>query len=195
MNSEYAVPSYPYTGIGEAHGAFLLCKLLNSRKTNLTLERNNALSWDEMRTSDVVFLGAPKLNPQLKDIPAAGGFVIEGATLRNQKPRPGEQDAYSSKWSDDHTQLLEDYGLIYRLPGLHEHGEIMILGSSSTEGTWAAAEYVTQPVYARELVQKVSSSAGKLPRCYQVVIRVEFKQQVPWKISYLTHRILDPPWK
>ncbi len=195
LQSDYAVPSYPYTGIGEANGAFLLCKLLHARKPNLQLERNNALSWDELRTSDVVFLGAPKLNQQLKDIPVVGGFTIEGGALLNQKPGPGEQESYRNKWSDDHTQLLEDYALIYRLPGLHEHGEIMVLGSASTEGTWAAAEYVTLPVYAKDLVQRVKGTGGKLPPCYQVVIRVEFKQQVPWKLAYVTHRILETPWK
>ncbi len=195
LKSDYAVPSYPYTGVGEAKGAFLLCKLLHARKSDLIMERNSALSWDELRTTNVIFLGSPKLNPQLKDIPVKGGFFIEGGALRNQMPRPGEQDAYQGKWSDDHMQLLDDYALIYRLPGLYEHGEIMILASSSTEGTWAAAEYVTRPAYARELVQQVKISGGKLPRCYQIVIRAEFKQQVPLKISYVTHRILDPPWE
>ncbi len=195
LQGDYAVPSYPYTGVGEAKGAFLLCKLLHTRKPNLILERNSALSWDELRTNNVVFLGSPKLNPQLKDIPVKGGFLIEGGALRNQKPSPGEPNAYHDKWSDDHRLLLEDYALIYRLPGLYDHGEIMILASSSTEGTWAAAEYVTRPVYAKDLVKRVQTSVGMLPRCYQLVIRAEFKQQVPWKISYVTHRILNPPWE
>jgi len=71
----------------------------------------------------------------------------------------------------------------------------MILGSASTEATWAAAYYVTKPTYARELVDKVGLSSGALPPAFQIVIRVEFKQQVPWKISYVTHRLLEQPWK
>ncbi len=195
LKSQYAVPAYTYTGIGEATGAFLLCKMLYSRKPSLSIERNNSLSWDELRSSDVIFLGAPKLNQQLKDIPVKGGFLIEGAMLRNQKPGPGEHETYSNRWSDDHMELLEDHALIYRLPGLHEHGEIMVLGSPSTEGSWAAVEYVTQPAYARELVQKLRLPSGTLPRCYQVVVHAQFKKQVPWKISYVTHRVLENPWK
>jgi len=91
-------------------------------------------------------------------------------------------------------QLLEDYALIYHLPGLYDHGEIMMLGSASTEGIWAAAEYVTRPAYARDLVDRLKLPSGRLPRSYQVMIRVEFKQQVPWKISYVTHRVLKQPW-
>ncbi len=48
---------------------------------------------------------------------------------------------------------------------------------------------------SREVVQRLHSPMGKLPRCYQVVIRAEFKQQVPMKICHVTHRILDSPWK
>jgi hypothetical protein len=195
LGSEYIVPSYPYTGVGEAYGAFLLCKLLYARKPDLILQRNNALSWDELRVNNVVFLGSPKLNQQLKDIPVEGGFVIDGAAIRNQTPKPGEQNAYGNSWSDDHMKLLEDHALIYRLPGLYEHAEIMILSSSSTEGTWAAVEYVTKPIYARELVRRLQSPDGKLPPCFQIVVRAEFRQQIPWKISYVTHRVLTPPWK
>jgi hypothetical protein len=195
LKSQFAVPAYTYTGVGEATGAFLLCRLLYPRKPSLSIERNNSLSWDELRSSDVIFLGAPKLNQQLKDIPVKGGFVIEGAALLNQKPGPGEPETYTNKWSDDHAELLEDHALIYHLPGLHEHGQIMVLGSPSTEGTWAAVEYVTQPAYAKELVQKLRLPTGRLPDCYQVVVHAQFKKQVPWKMSYVSHRVLENPWK
>ncbi len=55
-------------------------------------------------------------------------------------------------------------------------------------------EYVTQPEYAKELVSRVAKSAGSLPDCYQVIIHVRFKQQVPVEIGYVTHRVLPPPW-
>ncbi len=195
LQSDYAVPAYPYTGVGEASGAFLLCRLLQSRKHDLMLKRSNTLSWDDLKSSDVIFLGSPKFNPHLKEIPADEGFAIERGAIRNPSPRPGEPDAYRSTWSEDQTQLLEDYALIYRLPGPHEHGDLMILASASTEATWAAVEYVTQPVHARELVSKVKLPSGQLPVSFQVVIRVEFKQQTPWRISFVSHRIIAQPWK
>ena len=121
--------------------------------------------------------------------------MLDQSVIRNLRPQPGESEIYGDSWSDDHMQLVEDYALIYRLPGQYGHTEIMILSSGSTEATWAAAYYVTKPMYAKELVDKVGLSSGALPPTYQVLIRVEFKQQVPWKISYVTHRVLDQPWK
>jgi hypothetical protein len=195
LKSEYAVPAYSYTGVGEATAAFLLCRLLDTRKPDLHLMRSSAVNWDDLRTNNLIFLGSPRINPILKDIPAAEGFVLDHGVIRNLHPRPGEPDTYSGSWSDDHMQLLEDYALIYSLPGQYGHTEIMILSSASTEGTWAAAYYITKPTYAKELVEKVGLSSGALPPTYQIVIHIEFKQQVPWKISYVTHRLLDQPWK
>jgi hypothetical protein len=195
LKSDYAVPSYSYTGVGEATGAFLLSRLLGARTPDMHLMRSSALNWDDLRTNNVIFLGSPRKNPILNDIPAAEGFLLDQSVIRNLRPRPGEQDTYSGSWSDDHMQLLEDYALIYRLPGQYGHTEIMILGSASTEGTWAAAYYVTKPIYAKELIDKVGLISGALPPAYQIVLRVEFKQQVPWKISYVTHRVLEQPWK
>jgi len=195
LESTYAVPAYPYTGVGEATGVFLLCKFLLERKPAMLMKRSIVLSWDDVHDNDVIFLGAPKFNQLLKDIPTEEGFSIERGAIRNPRPQAGEPDAYRSTWSQDQTQLLEDYALIHRLPGPHGKGEIMILSSASTEGTWAAVEYVTRSNYASEIVGKIKLPSGGLPRSYQAVIRVECKHQVPWKISFVTHRVLDRPWK
>ena len=112
--------------------------------------------------------------------------------VRNPQPRAGEQEAYRSTWAPNHTELLEDYALISRSPGLHGSGEIMALGGGSTEATWAAVEYVTQPLYASELVRRVGlSGRNQLPRRYQVVIHVRFQRQIPAELTYVTHRLLE----
>jgi hypothetical protein len=195
LHADYAAPAYPYTGVGEATAAFLLCRLLGARNPGLHLMRSSAVNWDDLRTNNVVFLGSPRINPILKDIPAADGFMLDNSVIRNLRPQPGESETYGDSWSDDHRQLLESHALIYRLPGQYGHTEIMILASASTEATWAAAYYVTKPAYARELVEKVVLPSGVLPPAFQIVIRAEFKQQVPWKISYVTHRVLANPWQ
>lgn len=132
LNSNYALPWHNFTGIGEATGAFLLCKLLQQPKPNLMLQRSTVLSWDEIQNNNVVFLGSPKFNLHLKDIPTKADFVIEGGVIRNLQPRPGEQAEYRDVWKTK-AELLEDYAIIHRMPGLHSRGEIMVLASSSTE--------------------------------------------------------------
>jgi len=195
LKSPYASPWHNFTGIGEASGAFLLCKLLLARKPDLLLKRSTALSWEDIGTHNVIFLGSPKFNLQLKDIPLERDFIIEGGSLRNLRPQPGEPRKFPEVWTPSHSTLLEDHALVTRLPGLHGYGEITVLAASSTEGTWAATEYVTRPQHARELVARLRLPSGKLPEAYQVVIRAKFKDQVPIETSYVTHRVLKAPRK
>ena len=67
----------------------------------------------------------------------------------------------------------------------------MALGAGSTEATWAAVEYVTQPLYTSEIVSRVGLSGGKLPEQYQIIVHVRFRRQVPVQMNYVTHRVLD----
>ncbi len=193
LGSPYAVPSYAYTGAGEAIGTFQLARLLQGRAGSFSVERSSTMTWDDIRHNNVIFVGPPKFNLHLADIPAEGGFVIRDGAIRNPQPRQGEQEAYRNSWAPNNTELLEDYALISRLHGLHGSGEIMALGAGSTEATWAAVEFVTQPLYASEIVRRVGLSAGKLPERYQVVLHVRFRRQVPVQITYVTHRVLDQP--
>jgi hypothetical protein len=195
LESPHAAPWHNFTGTGEATGAFLLGKLLEARKPDLVLKRSSVLSWDDIQQNNVIFLGSPKFNLHLKDLPAGEGFVIEGGSIQNLRPRPGEREIYADVWNPTHSVLLEDYALIYRLPGLHGRGEIMVLASSSTDGTWAAVEYVTQAEYAKDLVSRLRLPSGDLPESFQVVVKARFKEQVPVEISHVTHRVLEGPWK
>ncbi len=188
LASDYAVAWHNFTGIGEATGAFLLAQLLSQRRIPLMLKRSSALAWEDLEHHNVIFLGSPKFNRQLLDLAASGDFVIEGGVIRNRNPRPGEAAEYRDVWPNK-AEIAEDYALIHHLPGLHGRGNILILGSSSTQGTWAAAQYVTEPTHVKELVARLRlAGSGRLPPSYQVVIRARFKQDVPVELSYVTHR-------
>jgi hypothetical protein len=192
LGSSYASPWHNFTGVGEASGAFLLCRLLFPRTAGLSLKKSSALSWEDMSAHNVIFLGSPKFIPQLKDLPFDLDFVIEGGSLRNLRPRPGEPEMFHDVWTPSHGALLEDHALVTRLPGLHGHGDITVLAATSTEGTWAATEYVTRPQHAKDLVSRLRLASGKMPDCYQVVIRTKVREQVPIEMSYVTHRVLKP---
>jgi len=193
LESPYASPWHNFTGMGEASGAFLLSKLLVARRPNLLLKRSTAFSWEDLSTHNAIFLGSPKFNPQLRDIPFEQDFVIEGGSLQNRRPHPGEPEKFAEVWAPDHSALLEDHALVTRLPGLHGRGEITILAASSTEGTWAATEFVTSPAHARELVDRLGTPGGRLPEAYQVVVRAKIKDGVPIEVSYVTHRTVKAP--
>ena len=74
--------------------------------------------------------------------------------------------------------------------GIEGWGEVLVLASSSTEGTWAAADYVTDPDHLRELTRRLSQDTGRVPDCYQVLLRSRFRKQVPIQTEYVGHHVV-----
>ena len=172
-------PDLIYTGVGQATAAFLLAKEFDRLKIPLDLVRSNVLSWDEIAKQNVIFVGSAKLNSQLREIPVTWAFRVEGARIVNLRPGPGEANDYGP-----------DCSLISLFPGLHGQGEILVVESGSTTGVWAAAEFLTDPGYAREMVAHLRQRDGSLPRHYQLVLKSQIAADVPIQIGYVTHRVL-----
>ena len=51
---------YGFNGFGETVDTFLLGRLFLAARKPVTITRSNALSWDELRSQDVVLLGSSK---------------------------------------------------------------------------------------------------------------------------------------
>jgi hypothetical protein len=185
-----AVEAYPYTGIGEASAAFELARLFLSTNKDLNLVVSNGLTWEDIGRNNVIFVGPPKYNLQTRDLPVQMDFVVEHSRVVNQRPRSGEPRTYNETWSPDRSTLIEGHALISRLPGLHGTGYIMMLASTSTEGTRAAVEYVTRTDYAARLVRSLRGKDGMLPKYFQAVVRAQFKSQVPIQVEQVTVHVL-----
>ncbi len=185
------MPWYSFTGAGEANGAFLLGKLLATRQRQILLRRSNLLSWLEMTDHNVVFVGPPKFNMQLDRIPIQQEVTIESNGIRNLHPRSGEPAFLADRFEPGVQFDGVTHALISLTPGLSKNGELLILGGNSSADTFAAAEWVTQPANARELVSHLRQPSGALPRYYQCVIRVQFRNGIPIESSYVFHRVLQ----
>jgi hypothetical protein len=192
---EHAEPWYAFTGIGESGGTFLLGKLLGTRIPDLQFATSTALTWNEIGANNLIFVGPPKFNEQIKDLPIEQDLVMESDKVegvRNLRPRPGEPAFFGNGVMDAQNQTGETYALISRLPGLHGRKEIMVLAGAWMPGTLAACQYVTMEGHAKELLSKIRLPSGKLPPYYQVLIRCKFERWTPVQISYVLHHVLFP---
>lgn len=184
------LPSYAFTGAGEASGGFLLAKLLATRKPDVLLTRSSILSWQQVSDHDVVFLGPPKFNLQLASAAMAQDIVIEADGIRNLRPRPGEPVFLEDHLAPGRTQEGETHALISRTPGLTGVGDLLVIGGNASSDTFAAAEWLTQPARAKLLVARLQDSSGRIPRYFQAVIKVSFKQGIPLQSSYVFHHVV-----
>lgn len=180
LHSEVALRSYRgYTGVGQATAAFLLGRQFYLMKVPVDLARSSVLSWDDIARHNVIFLGSAKSNNQLLEIPVTWAFRMDGSRIVNLQQKEGEAAFYGS-----------DYSLVSLFTGLHGKGEILIVESGSTTGVWAAAQFLTDAGYAKEMVAHMRQPDGRLPRHYQVILKSQIAAGVPIRISYVVHRSL-----
>jgi hypothetical protein len=184
------LPSYNFTGAGEASAAFLLGRLLATRKPDLLVTRSSILSWQQIADSDVVFLGPPKFNLQLQAAAMTQDIVVDPEGVRNLKPAPGEPAFLEDKIVSGRTSEGETHALITRTSGPSGAGELLMIAGNASADTLAAAEWLTQPWHAKELAGKLRTTSGQMPRYFQVVLKVAFKQGIPVQSSYVFHHVL-----
>ncbi|MGQ9635730.1 MAG: hypothetical protein ACUVXB_15985 [Bryobacteraceae bacterium] len=185
-----AIPVQIYTGVGDAMAAVEVARLLTSTGTRFIFRRSSVISWEELSSSNIVFVGPPKYTPRLNEIPAQMDFVMEGRRILNLRPRTGEPAYLEGNWPDHSPYVVDDYALISRLPGVHGRSRYLILSASSTEGTAAAALFVTDPKLSAEFVKQASGGTGRLPEFFQVVIHARFREMVPVGVKYKFHHEL-----
>lgn len=186
-------PSYAFTGAGEASAAFLLSKLLSTRKRDVLLTRSSILSWQQIVDDDVVFVGPPKFNLQLQAAALAHEIVVEPNGIRNLKPQPGEPVFLDDRIVPGKQAEGETHALISLTPGLSGVGEFLVIAGNASADTLAAAEWLTLPQRGAELVRRLRTPSGEMPRYYQVVLKVAFKQGIPVQSSYVFHHVLSGP--
>ena len=192
-----------YTGIGEVMGVYSLADFFLKAGHSFRVKRSLLLTWDDVKTENLVVLGSPAENLLLRDLPQAQDFLFRlmknekqevSFGIANTKPGPGEQGAYFAKQEGpSRSQISEDYAVISSLKGLNENYRLLILAGITTFGTQAAAEYVTKPEYVKDLIAHLSTSSDgqpKLPSYFQILIKVKVNGGVPVQMQYVTHHVL-----
>ena len=83
------------------------------------------------------------------------------ATIENLAPAQGEQSEYKAAFDERTGSLIEDYALITVTPGVTGQRTVMVLAGIYSEGTEAAADFVTNASYLDELNQRLRQLRGQ----------------------------------
>jgi hypothetical protein len=186
-------PTHTFTGVGEAEALFYLTRLLASRGAQLVVERSNTVGWEDLKNKHVVFLGGRKFNPQLPDLPFKPKFQAINRKIVNLEPGAGEPAEYLTASLTSHGEITEEYALISVYPGFTPRTRLVTLECSSTEGTLAAAEFLTRPDMVGQLLARgipLKAENGVF-RPFQVVIGAKLNKGVVVSLFYKTHRALS----
>jgi hypothetical protein len=182
-----------YTGVGEAIGLQLVADLFRSAGKNITLKQSRTVSAEDMKTYNVISLGSVWANDWSGKLPIKEDFTYSvNATIINASPEPGEENEYRPRFNERTGDLIEDYGLITVKPGVTDETTLMILAGVKSEGTQAAAEYVTKKEHLNTLNQHLQQLSGKSgpPKYYQVLLKVDVDNGIPITASIVAiHRL------
>ena len=188
LNSHENRPVHYYAAVGDVYAAFFLGQRLGPREPAISVVRSSQLQWQQLADANALFLGPPRFfGEKMGSLPipleitqAADGFHVA-------HPAAGEARVYSFR--EPPGFLAEDgeaHVLITRAPGPAGATDVLSFESNSTFGRMGAIEAFTDPAFARTLVARMS----RVPRYFQVLLKVKYKSGVPTDTTYVLHREL-----
>lgn len=184
-----------YTGIGEAYGVHVLTRFFLKSGSEVRVIRSPDVTWDNLKHDNVIFLTSARFKTLADQMSYPAEFVhVLGTPNRvlNRHPAPGEQPEYAARTDGG---VYVDHAIISVWPGKLPGRRVVVLSGGHTWGTQAAAEYVTEPAYLREvhdflLACQRRSGLATHPEFFQVLLRVETRDGQPLGATFVTHRDL-----
>jgi len=177
-----------YTGMGEAIGLHYLTDLFRTADRGMVLKQSRTLSAEDLKNHNVILLGGVWVNEWSGKLPEKEDFVYtNNATIENQNPRPGEEREYIPQFDGRTGNLLVDYALITVKPNLSGANYVMVLAGIYSQGTEAAAEFVTNKKYRDQLNQQLKAvkELNGAPRYFQALLKVGVENSIPTTVSIL----------
>jgi hypothetical protein len=175
-----------YTGVGEVLAIHALDDVFAQLHQGVRVKRGSLFSLDDAKNNDLIFIGSPIENLTLLEIPNTQSFVFqrissgvsEGAMkITNVHPQQGEAKEYIATPPTE--SLAEDYSVVALKRGLDATHSVLILAGTTTIGTQAAVEYVSQKSSLEELLRRLSVSESGELKPFEAVIRVKVARGVP----------------
>jgi len=184
-------PIYHFTGLGEAEAIFHVTRVLAARSANLSVKCSSDVGWDDLKNTHVVMIGGRKFNPQIPELPFKPRFTSAKGRIIDSAAAGGEQAEYLTVRKSAHGDVTEDYAVVSVYPGFSHGTRVVTLESTSTEGTLAAAEFVSRPDMLREVLSRGVPVSGSAPvRPFQIILGAKLNSGVVVGLSFIRLAIL-----
>jgi hypothetical protein len=194
-DSRDLVTEQHYTGVGEVVGVLAIDRVFNQFQRPFRIKRASLFTLDEARDNNLIFAGSPVENARLGEILNMREFVFRRLpggpngcdyAVVDLHPEHGKPDKF---FSTPRTRPMEvDYAVIALMRGLDRNHWTLILAGTSTIGTQAAIESVSDKDFLEELLGrlKIPSRADMMP--FEALLRVKVANDVPLQSELVTAR-------
>jgi hypothetical protein len=168
-----------------------LARLPQFNPERVVLRFPRDLRLDDIRNANAIVLGSVSSNPWAAMAEASANFRIvlgpgmQGASIANAHPEPGESASYVSHWNEpDH----ETFALISCFPNLSGNGHILVLQGLDVAGTQAAAEALLHPTAIAPILKEATRPDGTL-RSFEILLRSTSIQSASARTSVVGSRV------
>jgi hypothetical protein len=182
-----------YSGTGTVMAVAELSSLFSLAGRSSRLKRAELLTWDEVKDSNVVFVGAPEANSRLGELAPLQHFRFKSSHeepqfgtggIVNVHPGTGEDAVYYGPGKP----FAFDYAIIALLPNLNPERKVLILAGTNTYGCQAMAEFVTRPDLLGELYRRLGVPEGEHLPDFEALLKVSVSGGVPVQTQILIVR-------
>jgi hypothetical protein len=184
-----------WTGTGEVLAVNRLTLLSSEFHNPLSVMPSRSLSLRDMHGANVVFLGSPGLNGALAQLgTAATPFyeTMDGHIIVRQ-PHAGEPSSYANLVNETTREVMATYALFSVLPGMDNGRTVVTSAGLGTSATWSGIDFATSAAGAAQLESALkAANGGKMPRCYQAIVRAEMIKGTASNPTLVTVRVVPP---
>lgn len=177
-----------YTGIGEAACAYNLGRSMQSMNRSVRLTEGRFLNWDAAKQQHLIVLGSPAINNWTHENVSTPNFIFVERGIRNVAPRSGEEKEYWTK-EDPAIRVSVDYGVI-SMSTSASGSRVLTLAGRAVSGTHGAGDFFVNPEKMKPVYErlKATNPKGAFPSNWEVLIRVDVRENIPVDASFVTCR-------
>jgi hypothetical protein len=179
------------TGIGETLGVIDLSRLFTGQGMMIRVKTSRLTDYKEIQSGNAIILGGGNAwsNRVFANPP---GFYVRAGVFESNGPGPTDQSVYAPQFDPVTNHLTRDYALIRMEPNHTRQERLLLLYGLYTQGTEAAAEYVTNADRLAELRKAlIAASPDKKtpPAFFEALLSVPVENYVPGAASLVAARI------
>lgn len=184
-------PRTNYMAVGEAVGAFVLGKTLLRGGLDAAVVRSPSLTRDTISASNMIYLGSPNLNPQLRidDFGQHFRLTERGNVILNLSPEGDELDRYVQVQDGEERMAPAIVGRYRNRDG---NGMTTAIGSSTNLAVWGAIDYLTSPRYAAGLREAFVTENGNIPEAFEAILISRLVEDHPVEVTLEALRVIEP---
>jgi hypothetical protein len=155
-----------YTSIVDLEEILSLERLARGADRNLQVRYARDLRPNDLKSGNVILIGASEANPWVELFERNMNFVFEDNyktgifSVVNRSPKSGEPAHWDSVWNDPQRRV---YGLVAYVPNLAGNGNALILEGTSMSGTEAARDFVMDDSQLLPFLKKIQRADGSIP--------------------------------